>query len=76
MIHEDDDVYITRRGEVRFKTEDEKMQDKKAKRIKAKNVPAKKGTNERFAAKALVTSKKSRGFSTKKPPKAYLSYPL
>jgi len=50
---------------------------------KKKKKPAKRNTGPKsspgakiFAAKQVTTSKASRGFSTKKPVPAYLSYPL
>lgn len=50
---------------------------KKAKQIKAKNAnPTKNLGKNIITAKAITTSKASRGFSTKKPVKAHLSYPL
>jgi len=50
---------------------------KKAKGPKKKSVGPKSSTGAKiFAAKAITTSKASRGFSSKKPPAAYLSYPL
>lgn len=55
------------------------MEDKKKSKPKAprtKNANQKGPSNARFEAKAVTTSKASRGFTTKKPPKAYLSYPL
>jgi len=49
------------------------MEDKKKpKRAKKIHSPG----EEIHKAKNLVTSKASRGFTTKKPPKAHLSYPL
>lgn len=55
------------------------MEDKKKSKPKAprtKNANAKGPGNEPFKARAITTSKASRGFTTKKPPKAYLSHPL
>ena len=51
------------------------MEDKKKKAPKkAKRTPS--PGEQIFKAKAVTTSKASRGFTTKKPPKAHLSYPL
>lgn len=76
MIHEDEEIYITRRGEVRTnKMEDKKAKKPRAPRAKNANPTKNLGANI-HKAKALTTSKASRGFTTKKPPKAYLSYPL
>lgn len=55
------------------------MEDKKKSKSKmprTKNAHAKGPGNEPFKAKAITTSKASRGFTTKKPVKAHLSYPL
>lgn len=50
---------------------------KKPKAPKVKNgSPTKNLGANIHKAKALTTSKASRGFTTKKPPAAYLSYPL
>jgi hypothetical protein len=76
MIHEDEEIYITRRGEVRSNQMEDKKKVKTPKAPRAKNANVKGPSNARFTAKAVTTSKASRGFTTKKPPKAYLSYPL
>lgn len=50
---------------------------KKAKTIRAKNAnPTKNLGKKIITAKAITTSKASRGFTTKKPPQTYSSYPL
>lgn len=54
------------------------MEDKKKKPSKGKKTKSGSSSpgKELIRAKAITTSKASRGFSTKKPPKATLSYPL
>jgi hypothetical protein len=53
------------------------MEDKKKKPgKKIKKSGSSSPGKELIRAKAITTSKASRGFSTKKPVKAYLSYPL
>lgn len=57
--------------------EDKKKKQKKATGPKKKNVGPKSSPGAKIiSAKAITTSKASRGFSTKKPVSAYLSYPL
>lgn len=54
----------------------DRKKTKKTKTIRAKNAGVKGPGNKVFAAKQITTSKASRGFTTKKPVKAHLSYPL
>lgn len=56
--------------------EDKKKKVKTPKAPRTKNANVKSESSVRFKAKAITTSKASRGFTTKKPPAAYLSYPL
>lgn len=80
MIHEDEEIYITRRGEVRSNVNNTNLEDKRKKkpaRPKKKDVgPNSSPGAKLIKAKQITTSKASRGFTTKKPPAAYLSYPL
>lgn len=55
--------------------EDRKKKTPKAPKAKNAN-PTKNLGKKIITAKAITTSKASRGFTTKRPPKAYLSYPL
>jgi hypothetical protein len=56
---------------------DKKKSKKKTGQPRAKNGSPKPSPGANIhKAKAITTSKASRGFTTKKPPKASLSYPL
>lgn len=65
--------FLEAAGEDKVELQDKK---KKPKAPRTKNANQKGPGNEPFKAKAITTSKASRGFTTKKPPKAHLSYPL
>jgi hypothetical protein len=53
------------------------LEDKKKKGLKKKNSgPSSTPGAKLVRAKQIVGSKASRGFTTKKPPKVHLSYPL
>jgi len=76
MIYEDEEIYISRRGEVRSNVME--VEDKKKAKKKKFNIAgsSKSPGKELIRAKQVTTSKASRGFTTKKPVKAHVSYPL
>lgn len=52
------------------------MQDKKKKLSGKKKNQSSSPGSQIFKAKAVVPTKAQRGFTTKRPPKVHLSYPL